>query len=192
MTVAFEAPRHMERILLVHERHTVHRSMTGRAGDPFGDVDAMIEIDILEEIVDPRPVNRLARAVGLAEGFQNFGVGPNLGMTAHAGLGGRDSGERRFFHSAVAIAAVDTQTADMVFMTERDGLFSNDILLVHVRAGGKLVENIDERRQNEQATENAGFGKVVCESVEYLRHFRLSCGVTVVCAGQLKRVFLQI
>ena len=43
--VAAEAPLHLQRFLLIHQRHRVDRAVAGVAADALGDVDAVIEIN---------------------------------------------------------------------------------------------------------------------------------------------------
>jgi hypothetical protein len=60
--MTFQAPFHIQRIFPPHERHAVHRTVTGSAADAFVHVNAMIEINELRQIVHPRPFDGLTRA----------------------------------------------------------------------------------------------------------------------------------
>jgi len=64
----------------------------------------------------------LVFAVAGANRGEGGAAQPNLGVAGHAGLGGRHSGGRRDFHAGVAIAAIDTQFAHVMLVTERHRL----------------------------------------------------------------------
>lgn len=58
--------------------------MTSRAPDPFVDVNAVIEINVVGKIVNPRPLQRFAGAKTGADGLQIWTIGPNLFVAIHA------------------------------------------------------------------------------------------------------------
>ena len=60
MTV--QAESHGERLGLVAKRHAIHLPVTSRAADALGDVNAVVEIDIIRQVVDPVPDDRLSSA----------------------------------------------------------------------------------------------------------------------------------
>ena len=47
IAVAIETPAHGQRRRLPHQRHGGDRAVTGGAADAFGDVDRVIEIDVI-------------------------------------------------------------------------------------------------------------------------------------------------
>lgn len=55
MTV--QAPLHVERLGAPDKRHLIDRSVAGRATNPLGNVNAVIEIDEVRQIIDPVPCN---------------------------------------------------------------------------------------------------------------------------------------
>src|ERR1041384_6753363 len=97
--------------------------MTTGTTDTLMNMNAVIEIRKLRQVVNARPLERHARAETRANGFKHWTVRPNLRMTVHADLRRRYSGESRFFNRRVAITAVDSESADVMFVTERDWLF---------------------------------------------------------------------
>src|SRR5258707_7734253 len=117
-TVAVEAPLHLQRCLLVHERHLVHGPVAVVAANALGDVNAVVEIDEVGQLVDARPLERLAGSVAGANGLQHRSVRPNLRVAVHAGLGGRKARETRLFNRSVAVAAVDAKPGHVVLMAE--------------------------------------------------------------------------
>ena len=58
--MALQAPLHLQRGVIEHERHTINRAVASIAANPFVDVNAVIEVNEIGQIVDPRPDERLA------------------------------------------------------------------------------------------------------------------------------------
>jgi hypothetical protein len=140
VAMAVDAPRHLQRGVLVDQRHLVHASVAGCATDPFFHVDTVVEVDKVGQIVDARPVERLVVAETGAHWLENRSIGPNLRMAIHAGLGGRNVGKCRLFDRRVAVAAVDAFAADMMLVAELNGLL-DEHALIGVVAG--QVEHCD-------------------------------------------------
>src|ERR1051326_8931592 len=82
MTV--DAPFHLQRLLLPHERHAIHRPMAGRAPDPFVNVNAVVEVEEIGQVVHARPLNRSAGPEALAYRFEKRTVRKNLRVAVHA------------------------------------------------------------------------------------------------------------
>ena len=76
MAVAVQAPLHLQRVLLVHQRHVVHPAVAGDAGHPLGEVHAVVEEDEISQVVDPVPAQRLPLGVAVAHRRQNRRVVP--------------------------------------------------------------------------------------------------------------------
>lgn len=100
--------------------------MAGVASHAFVDMNAVVEIYKVGKVVDPRPHQGLVAAVTLPYRFQQGLVRPDLGVTIHAGLGRWDTGESGVLDRCVTVAAVDTQTGDMMLMAERSRLWAHD------------------------------------------------------------------
>src|SRR6185437_372049 len=62
LAMAIQAPFHLQRVLFVHERHLVHRAMTTETADSLGDMNAVIEIDIVRQIMHAVPLDRFTGA----------------------------------------------------------------------------------------------------------------------------------
>jgi len=93
LTMAFEAPFHVQRIFPAHERHPVDASMAGRTADAFLYMDAMIEIDKAGKIVHASPFEGPTRARAGSYRLEHRAVRPDLAMAIHANLGGGNTGE---------------------------------------------------------------------------------------------------
>jgi len=98
IAMATEAPLHLKRSILIHQRHLVDWTMTGVAAHALGDVDAVIEKDEVGELVHSRPLKRLAGTIARANRLEKFGICPNLRVAVHAGLRRRNPGETRVFN----------------------------------------------------------------------------------------------
>src|SRR5580704_8542603 len=92
-SMATQAPLHLQRLLLIHERHLVDWTVTGVATYAFIDMNAVIEIDEVRKLVHPRPLQRLAGTEAGANWLEQRRVGPDLRVAVHASLGRRNSGE---------------------------------------------------------------------------------------------------
>jgi len=111
---------------LVGERHSGDRAMAGGAADAFGDVDAVVEIDIVGKVGDSSPDERLVGDEALAHRRKQLRIGPYLRMARHAGVGRRHSRIGRNLHGGVAEAAIDPETPNMMFVTERNRLLDRN------------------------------------------------------------------
>jgi hypothetical protein len=103
---------------LTHQRHVIDRAVTGRATDALGDVDRVIEIDVVGQLVDLAPVDRPVFGETRAHRREHRGLRVKLRMTGHAGVRRRHAGDRRYFDSDVAIAAIKAEAPDVVLMAE--------------------------------------------------------------------------
>src|SRR5262249_16133974 len=106
--MTFETPLHAERVLLPGERHPVDAPVAGFTTEPFVHVNAVVEIDEIGQIVHPSPPDRLPGAITRAHRLERRTRVPDLRMTVHARLRGRDVGETGRFHGRVAVTAIDT------------------------------------------------------------------------------------
>src|SRR5206468_3744627 len=113
VAMAVEAPLHLQRLLLHHERHAIDLPMARRAADPLVHVNAVVEVDEVRQIMDARPLDRFAAAEALAHGLEERAVGEDLRVAVHARPRRRNAGERGVLDRGVAIAAVDTVAGDV-------------------------------------------------------------------------------
>ena len=121
-TMAVQAPLHLQRRGVVHQRHPVHRPMTGIAAHTFVDMNAVIEIGKVGQIVHPGPNQRLTTAIAFPDWFQQWRIRPNLSVTVHAGLGRRDPGKAGSFNRSMTVEAINSLAGNVVLVTERHRL----------------------------------------------------------------------
>src|SRR6185295_5534641 len=80
VSMAVEAPFHLERLLLPHQRHAIHLAMAGRAADALLHMDAVVEVHEVGEIVDAGPLDGGVGAEARAHRFEKRAVRKNLGV----------------------------------------------------------------------------------------------------------------
>ena len=100
--------------------------MTGDATHALGDVDAVIEVNMIGQRIHSIPMQRLLALGANHHRLQHGRVGENLRMASHTRLRRRHPGEGGGFHRYVAVAAVDTQFSCVMAMTEHHGLVARD------------------------------------------------------------------
>ena len=62
IAVTIEAPSHRQRLGLPHQRHGADGTVTRRAADALGDMNRMVEIDVVGQLVDLVPAMGLFSA----------------------------------------------------------------------------------------------------------------------------------
>jgi len=120
--MTLETPIHIQGIDTPREGHLIEPSVTSDTPDSLVNMNTMIEIDKAGEVMNSGPLDRLTGSKTVPDRRQHGAVGPDLGMTVHAGFRRRDAGERTFLDGRMAVAAIDTVIANMMFVTERHGL----------------------------------------------------------------------
>src|SRR5471030_1070652 len=129
--MAVEAPFHLQRLVLRHERHAIDLAVAGGAADALVHVDAVVEVDEVWQIMDARPLDRLAGPETLAHRLEERAFREDLRMAVHAGFRRRDAGERGVFDGGVAVAAVDAVAGDVALVAELDRLLARDARVGH-------------------------------------------------------------
>lgn len=139
VAMTIQAPLHPQRSGLPRETHEVDPPMTGGTTDSFMYVDTVVEVNEVREIVDSRLLNRFPGAVTLPYRLKCRCYRSHLRMAIHADLGGRNIGKRRGLDGGMAITAVYSQAARMMFMAERHRLFARLILAGFIRRFGDPI-----------------------------------------------------
>ena len=88
ITMAIEAPFHIQGVFNPDERHLVDCTVTAGASDPFGDMDIVPEIDKIGQVVNPVPLEGLLVSPRSSNGLEIRCLGPDERMTCHTGLDG--------------------------------------------------------------------------------------------------------
>jgi len=168
--MAFQAPLHMQGVLLPGQRHLVDPPVTGFAGDPFADVDSVMEVDVIGSVVNPIPFDGLILLHAGQQGIQHSGVPPQLRVAVHTDFRGRDAGEGFLFDGRVAIAAIDSNIADVVSMTEGNRLWLRDSDFGHIRRTHPSPQSANNGCDQEDHAENAHASDGIRARVKNLRH----------------------
>ena len=90
-------------------------------------MNAVIEVDVIGQIMDAVPLQRVIAGETLADGREHWRVVPNLCVTRHAGVGAWQTSKGRLFDGGVTITAIDAVIANVMFMAERHRLIQRNI-----------------------------------------------------------------
>jgi len=90
--VAVETESHGETARLAHQRHRLDVTVAARASDTFGNMDSVVEIDIVGQIIDAMPDEWRVRCEAVPDRCQQSCIGPDLRVAGHAGIGRRQPG----------------------------------------------------------------------------------------------------
>src|ERR1700722_12455575 len=146
LAVTAHAPAHLQRFLLIHQRHAVDRSVAGVATNSLVDVNAVIEVHKIWKLVDARPLQRFSAAVAGADWLKQLSVGPDLRMAVHA------------------------ESGDVVLVAKRDRLRFAHAGISNVRRALNFVPHPPQRSYDEDRAENCGTGQCVRAAMKDLRH----------------------
>jgi len=113
-----KTPLHLQRFLLIHQRHKINRAMTGIAAHALCHVDAVIEIDEVRKLVHPRPLQRFTGAIAGTNRLKELRVRPDLRVAIHASLGRWNPGKTRSLNRCMAVAAIDAEAAYVMLMAK--------------------------------------------------------------------------
>jgi hypothetical protein len=172
LAVASQAPFHLKRVLLINRRHVVDLSVTGRAANAFGNVNAVIEVRELGQVVNAFPLDGFVVAQARAYGFQVRTVSPDLAMTIHTRLGRRHAGGSCCFDGCMAIPAIDPVVAYMMLMAELHRLLLLNISAGKIRRPGNLRVNVKRGAGQNRHPDHADPRNVVGAPAKKLCHFR--------------------
>lgn len=92
--MAIQTPAHGQRLAFGGEGHLINGTVTRRAAHAFADVNAVIEINVIGQIVHAIPVQRCVALGAQHDGLEHLSVGENLRMARHAGVRRGHAGER--------------------------------------------------------------------------------------------------
>jgi hypothetical protein len=120
-------------------------------------MDAVVEVYKIRQIVYTGPLQGFASPETGAHRLQNLGVRPDLRMTAHADLGGREAGERGGLHRRVAIAAINAVVAHVVFVAKGNGLVFDYMDVRDIPTTVHRVGESDQSADCENSARNAYF-----------------------------------
>jgi len=141
IAMAVEAELHLQRCVLISKWHLIDGTVAGITADTFVYVDAVIEIYKVGQLVDPRPLERAPCAIAFTDRLQISGVGPDLRVAVHAGLGGWNACEARSFNRGVTVTAIDAKSRYMVLVAKRNRLVFPDSSIRNVWCTFQLQQN---------------------------------------------------
>lgn len=172
MTV--ETPPHGQRCRLSYQRHGGDIPVARAAADAFGDVDRVIEVDVIRQAVDPVPVDRPPPRQTFADGREQRRLGVKLRMAGHAGVRRGDAGDGGSFDPGVAIPAINPETASMVLVTEWHWLMERQRAVGHVFGTCDPEAKTDRQERHYNNRNQNGSGNRVGIRPKQVRHLPLS------------------
>ncbi len=170
--MTFQTPLHLQRLRLRNDRHLIDAAMTGRTADAFVDVNRVIEIGEVRQIMHAYPFKRLSVFETFTHRLEIRTIGPNLLVAIHAHRGRGNTGGRRCLDRRVAITAIDTVIAHVMFVAELNWLLALDV------GAGVPTRPRDFRRypqrgqQNKDRAKNGSSREIVRAVSENLWHRR--------------------
>ena len=120
--VTFETPFHIKCIHPPRDRHLIDTAMAGGTAESLCDMDAVIEINVIGQIVHTGPFQGHIRGKTFPHRREDRRIVKNLRMTSHARFAGGHAGEPRFLNGVMAVAAIDSVVANVMFVTEGNRL----------------------------------------------------------------------
>lgn len=130
--MALNAPFHLQRGYFRNKRHLIDAAVARRAADAFGDVDRMIEINVVRKIVNARPVNRNTGLPTVSDRRQVTRGIKELRVAVHTRFRRRHTGRGAALDGRMAIPAVDSIVTDMVLVAELHRLQLDEVRLIPV------------------------------------------------------------
>lgn len=130
VTVAIEAPLHIQRFSFPHQGHLIDLTVARLAANTLVDVDAVVEIGEVGQVVDAIPLDGHVVAEAGAHGFEDGCFGPDLRVASHAGFSWGNAGKSTLLDGSMAVATVDAHAGDVVFVAEGNGLIDGHIDLI--------------------------------------------------------------
>src|SRR5580698_6813793 len=133
-------------------------------------MNAVVEINVIRQVVHARPANRRTTAKTLAHRLQHRGSAPDLRVAVHARLGWRDVGRAVSLNRGVAVAAIDSVVRHMMHVAEQDGLLAHFALARLIARPVERGEAPGEKRQGEDRTVNRDARKSIRAVMKDLSH----------------------
>jgi hypothetical protein len=170
VAVAIEAPLHGQRRSLENERHLVDRAMARRAANPLVNVNAVVEVDVIGQAVDPDPLDRLICPVAFANRFEIADVAEENRMAIHAGFRRGNTGECRSFDARVTVTTVDAVIANMVLVAKLHGLLARHALVGDVRRARNKQDDSQGKSAERDRYEQTKPRNKICTTMKNLCH----------------------
>src|SRR5215472_6375510 len=93
-------------------------------------------------------------------------------MAIHTGFRRRNPGKGGSLHARMAVAAIDSVVAHVMFVAKLHGLFARDVLASHVRRARRIEHRQGRPSDQKNKREDTKTGDEVGASMKNLGHFR--------------------
>jgi hypothetical protein len=98
IAMTFQTPLHGQSVFPPRQRHLVDRAMAGYAANAFVEMNAVVEVNIVWQVVHPYPRDGRIVPETISNRLQRRTVGPYLGVAIHACPGGWNPGKGTVFN----------------------------------------------------------------------------------------------
>lgn len=129
--MTIETPLHVEFLSLGRQSFVFHVPMALDTTHALLNVNPVMEINEIRKIIDPFPLERRSFVVSLSHRLEYRRVFPDIGMAVHARIRTRHKGGSLRFNRDMAVPAIDSESADVMPMTERNLLVDEEIRTRH-------------------------------------------------------------
>jgi hypothetical protein len=168
MTV--KAPAHLQGLTLPSYRHLADWAVTGRTANALGNMNAVIEIDVIWQVVDSGPLDGSVVLEAVPDGCQDSRVRPYLRVARHASLRRWNPSEGCIFNRCVAVTTIEPETFDMMLVTKGHGLRDDHDLLSQVGRPDNQPPHDPYYGRQEPPPDDAQQGNRVGGTMEDLPH----------------------
>lgn len=166
--MTLNTPLHLQRRVIKHQWHAVHRPVASVAAYALIDMNTVIEINKVRKIIYPVPHQRLSGAITFAHGFEQRRCRPDLPVAIHAGLRRRDAGEAGSLHRSVAVAAIDSKRRHVVLVAERRRLWPRYARIGHVGRPLEIHASPQSKGKRKYSHINRSAGNYISAAMENL------------------------
>jgi hypothetical protein len=170
IAVAIQAPLHIQRRSLEHQRHIVNRTVASGATDAFIDVNAVIEINVVRKAMHSDPLDGLIGAITFANWLKISDVVEEHGMAIHAGFRRRDASEGGILDARVTVTTIDAIVSDVMLVAELNRLIASHPLIGDVGRSGNDQHRRESKTGEDRGSKQTKPGNKICTAMKDLGH----------------------
>jgi hypothetical protein len=99
--------------------------MAGFATNTFGNVNVVVEVNIVRHTVNSIPLERSSIGIAITNWLQIGSRGPDLTMTSHTGFGRGQIGKCRLVNTDMSVTTIQFQRCDVQTVWKRNRLWDS-------------------------------------------------------------------
>ncbi len=168
--MAFRAGGHIEIFGADSRGLLVHSAMAGFTSHTFGDMNLVIEVNIIGQAVDPVPLYRCSVGITVSDRLQAGDGFCDLTVASHTGFSRREICKRGLVDPGVTVSAVQAQYRDMKAVGKRNWLRDRDTDFGKDSGVGVPDQTSGYQSKKYKARKNADFRNEIASSRKKLWH----------------------